>query len=1287
MMDLNPTWHHPTASVSEERGSYAGRSRLNPGWILILSTLMSLVLVGRDADGEVFFENRIRPLLAEHCHSCHSAQAEKVRGGLRLDTRAALLQGGDSGPAVVPGDPEHSRLILAVRGTDPDHIMPPAKEGRTRLPAEAVANLTEWVRQGAWFPPEKPSGKPTVRHWAFEPIRDWPAPATHNTSWSQTTIDAFILADLESRNAHPTPQADRRTLIRRATLDLTGLPPTPAEIDSFLADTSPEAWPHVVDRLLASPHYGERAARHWLDVVRYADTAGETADYPVPDAWRYRNYVVRAFNADTPYDEFVRDQIAGDILAREGPRERYADRVTATGFLALSRRFGFDSENYHHLTLQDTIDTLGQAVMGLSLGCARCHNHKYDPIPATDYYALYGIFESTLFAFPGSEQKQKRRTLVPLVPPSEAQSRWRDHQLRVATLVDQLRREGQSTPPIVLRSLDGLDGDFEMQAPASGGSRGVLVQPWLYEGPIAVTAEAQSPFKHAYALGVVGAQIPGGTNVYRLSQALPPGLQATPGSPERPLSLNLEFLVETNQTTGSGTHRFWLGPVGHSPTLVVLIGANEVRLRVGDRTQVLRRFSGPHWQAVQIRLDPKRRVLSGRVGSPTDTSEFADIPIDPDVWAGLLEIGLDSPETGEGERPGLRIDNIAIQTDEIPPISLQPMLAGTASEKAPSKSIPEQIRERVGLDGDLEFQEDGKPPVSPWNPGPNSEVRISRDAQSPLQNHYPFGTRGIRLPNSGAYNGFGLTLPQTWTASKNPRLSLGFEFRCTGVSAGSDGSWRFYAGHGGGTSAALELFITASQLVHRRADGKELALGLKAGGWYQVQLDLDLQARTFRGTVGDGTTTSPFSGSLASGWDGTIDYLFIDSYGHVPGVKPGLDADNFILQATPLPPAGLTAPVLAGTADERRQQVQALRAQMTEHAREIEAVRRELDRLLAEGPMELAYGVVEGTPHDARFQQRGEPEKPGDLVPRGFLKAVGGGRLPETARGSGRLELAQWLTRPEHPLTARVMVNRIWQQHFGNGLVKTPNDFGTRGQKPTHPELLDHLTYRFVTDGWSVKSLHRLILLSATYQQSTRLQAPNGEAPMEQYVGFTRRRLTAEEIRDGILAVSGDLDLTPGQAHPFPSPISWGYTQHGPYSAVYDHDHRSLYLMTQRLKRHPFLALFDGADPNASTPQRGSSTVPTQSLYFLNDPFVHRKAERLARDLIARHADDGARFDEVLMRSVGRPSSEEERLEFQSFLDRYRGRLAESEGRAANEAAWAAVIRVVWGGNEFLHVD
>ena len=233
-------------------------------------------------------------------------------------------------------------------------------------------------------------------------------------------MDRFLLARLEAESLKPAARADKRTLIRRATFDLTGLPPQPADIDAFLADNTPLAFDRVVDRLLASPDYGERWGRHWLDVVRYADTAGETADYPVREAFRYRNYVLASFNADKPYDRFVREQIAGDIYANEAPAEQHEELVTATGFIAISRRFGFDPQNYQHLTIQDTIDTLGQAVLGLSLGCARCHNHKFDPVNSTDYYALYGIFDSTRYAFPASEEVKRPRDFVPAVTAVEA---------------------------------------------------------------------------------------------------------------------------------------------------------------------------------------------------------------------------------------------------------------------------------------------------------------------------------------------------------------------------------------------------------------------------------------------------------------------------------------------------------------------------------------------------------------------------------------------------------------------------------------------------------------------------------------------------------------------------------------------------------------------------------------------------------------------------------------------------------------------------------------------------
>jgi hypothetical protein len=323
-------------------------------------------------------------------------------------------------------------------------------------------------------------------------------------------------------------------------------------------------------------------------------------------------------------------------------------------------------------------------------------------------------------------------------------------------------------------------------------------------------------------------------------------------------------------------------------------------------------------------------------------------------------------------------------------------------------------------------------------------------------------------------------------------------------------------------------------------------------------------------------------------------------------------------------------------------------------AKRLREAKKNRDRLAAEPlPVELAYAVAEGENKgrhkvgSARVQLKGDPEHPGKEVPRRFPTVLGGQALPPGVKGSGRLELARWLTDPANPLTARVMVNRIWQYHFGKGLVQTPSDFGTRGRPPTHPQLLDYLARRFVAEGWSIKAMHRLILLSRTYQLSGRDDEANAriDAGNDFLWRFARRRLDAESIRDTLLAVSGALDRSPGGPHPFPAPATWNFTQHNPFKAVYDSDRRSVYLMTQRIQRHPFLALFDGADTNASTAERVTSTTPLQALYLMNDPFVHAQARKFAARLLAERADDAARLDRAYALALGRLPSDAERSE------------------------------------------
>jgi hypothetical protein len=1220
-----------------------------------------------------FFEARIRPILVGTCFRCHGDA--KTSGELRIDSRERLLTGGESGPAIIPGKPDESLLIRAIQRQEDVSAMPPEKDKALR--ADQIADFIAWVKAGAIWP-EKSAKFEAVKHWAFEPVRDGATPEVQDKAWIKTSVDSFIRQKQEVAGVRPAPAADKLALIRRATFDLTGLPPTPAEVAAFVQDTSPAAFESVVERLLKSPAYGERWGRHWLDVVRYADTAGETADYPVPQAWQYRNYVIDAFNADKHYDEFLREQIAGDIRANQDPSERYAERVTATGYLAISRRFGFDSENYHHLTIQDTIDTLGHSVLGLSLGCARCHDHKFDALSMRDYYALYGIFDSSRYAFPGSEQKSKVRSLAPLVPPSEAQAKWREYEHRVAALASSLASQKQPMPTAVLRSLSDIDGDFELQAPAAGGSNGVLVPPWLYEGRIAVTAAAQSPFKNLHALGKVGASVPADAGPYRIAQAIHRAGDV--------LHVNLDFRVSAPDAAAKGVHRFALGVRDAAPAVEVLISAEALSLRQGETVEKLCDLKSNQWHNLQLILDLKGRSVSGRVGTPGEISEFAGKRFAADAAGVIDSVVFSSIGEQDARYPAIEFDNLGVQGAPLAPVSTEPPQQRTTADPTDDPvALTQQLQALTGIDGDFELQTNAQPPAAPWNPGPNSVVALSAKSQSPYQNIFAAGDLGMHMPNRGEYDGFGLTLP-TAKPDASGRLFAAFDFCCASQDAGGDGSWRYYLGHGPGNSAAVELFFNGKEFFRRSGDAREAVGPIAIGRWYQVQVALDLKGKTYSGTLAWSEGKTDFSGQLATGWDGAIDYSFIDSYGHIGGVRPALDADNFAVGDKPLPALdAMPVKVAASSLAERRTKAAELREQLAAMKSNIESQKRELDQLLAAGPFALAYGMAEGTPHNVRMQLRGEPDQPGDEVPRGFIKALGGGPLAAETAGSGRLELAQWLTRPENPLTARVMVNRIWQYHFGRGIVQTPNDFGVRGLPPTHPELLDHLATQFIRGGWSIKAMHRLIMLSATYQQATDSSAT--AAPLDLCASFARRRLSAEEIRDAILVVSGELDATSGREHPFPSPIGWGYSQHGPFSAVYDHNRRSVYLMTQRLKRHPFLALFDGPDPNATTALRLATTVPTQALFFLNDPFIHAKAEKWAQRLLAASADEQQQVDRAWLRAIGREPTESERAEATEFLAAYRTELAITHPDNAEGRALAAYLRTLIGSNEFLHVD
>jgi hypothetical protein len=776
-------------------------------------------------EGIAYFEKNIRPLLAANCYGCHSSKLASPMSGLTLDSKAGMLRGGKTGvPAVVPGRPEDSLIVAAVKHTANGLSMPP---GKTLAPAEIDA-LVAWIKMGAPDPRTEAASAAASsydwdkarKHWSFQPVNDPKPPLIASSEWNQSPIDAFIKAKLDEKKLAPQPRASKLTLIRRVTYDLIGLPPTPEEIDAFVKDTSPRAFEKVVDRLLASQQYGEKWGRHWLDVVRYADTAGDNADFPVPSMYRYRNWVIAAFNRDEPYDQFVREQIAGDLLAAKDDlasknKEDWQAKIVATGYLANSRRFGSRASEFH-LTIDDTIDNLGKGILGLTIACVRCHDHKFDPIPTADYYGLYGIFKSTNYAHSGTEI-----------------------------------------------------------------------------------------YPHTYGFTAL---------------------------------------------------------------------------------------------------------------NPADAAKL--------------------------------------------------------------KEVETQLS---GLDNHIEDIKANK-------------IKFASDADK------------------------------------------------------------------------------------RKAEQEDQANGRK--------------------------------------WSAAYPYL------------------------------------------------------------------------------EKAYSVSDGKPVNAKIMVRGEPGTLGPEVPRGFLTILGGQKLPPDEKGSGRLELAQWITDPKNPLTARVIVNRVWAWHFGQGIVATPDDFGARGEPPVNPGLLDYLTSRFIEDGWSIKKLNRRILLTRVYQMSSGTNDADAlKNSKNAYLWhFNRHRLDAEEFRDALLEVSGNLDLTPGGAQPFPPEMQWKYTQHNPFigaDAAYATNRRSVYLMQQRIRRQPFLELFDGADTNAETGVRPLTTTALQALYTMNDPFFHAQADALAIRVGMNFGSDAERLAYAYKLLYGRAPAPDEIREARQFLASARQSLADAatpEWQRAR-AVWASLMRVLLGANEFLTLD
>ncbi len=1193
---MTPGWRTSLPHRTPQLGSSHRRLILNSEFRLVLCRAALVLLTAALAlppargseplrDETEFFEKSVRPLLAEKCWPCHGS-AEKIKGGLRLTSRANILKGGDSGPAAVAGDAAGSLLVQATR-YDQEPKMPP----KGKLPDREIEVLARWVKMGLAWPDTMgttisaagelrvPDAGSKPRPWSFEPVRPVAVPPARNTSQAASPIDRFLLADLETNGLSPAGPADRRTLVRRATFDLIGLPPSPEEIDTFLADNSPHAFARVVDRLLASPRYGQRWGRHWLDVVRYAD-ARDLIQLPAEsdfrEAWRYRDWVVAAFNRDLPYTEFIRHQVAGDLLPPPSSGGINKDGLIATGMLAIADFVPGDVDKDQMIAdyVNDQVDVVSKAFLGISVACARCHDHKFDPVSIEDYYALAGIFFSTRL-IPGPVAGNTPLVRVPLLSPEElekVQAADAADKARLAALEQQLPDAADRAYVTFLHHL------ISQKIPAYLISASEYRQhpPGVASTPLAALGKGKKLNQKLLAgfvdyLDRVAAQT--SIDRHKTLRDLAAGMLVGSRLEESAASLGQELAA-------LGARR--AKDHAHSSRVHTLQEACLIRLRADD----------PH-----LVTDGDGRVVvwPNRACLPFDARPASPAP----------GPSRTSARINGHDRPVLKFDGKSLLSfpRRVPATGSLFAIFRADGAARPGHRLLGWEDSDAGKHGlGLMLENGGRLHAILRNEGRSGDLVDLRPHAGFELVCLTWGPKGVTLHRNGAPAGAGKGVESLSSDPAVAALHLG--------GPGSGGSPRF---HG--------------ELAELRVYDRELTDG-----------ERQLVQNELRAVWLDPVAPKPAQ------------------------IDPLTELFEELLSARG--PFWLPA-------DERNAMLPA-----DERSR-LENMSRELDALKKKPPRDIPRAVVvqdggpKGTRHegfkDVPIFLRGNSKRLGKTAPRGVPRSLQTTHEPppQILNGSGRLELAQWLARPDNPLTARVLVNRIWQHHFGEGLVRTPNDFGNRGERPSNAALLDWLAAQFVESGWSVKTMHRLIMLSSAYQQSSRApSAALAKDPDNRLFGrMNRRRLEAESIRDSLLAVAGRLDSAIG----------------GPSFADLAVPRRTVYLQSVRTGpgATDFGRVFDRADPGSIVGKRGESVVAPQALFFLNDPFV----SEMARALAARIAGEAPpanepRINRLYALALGRPPTPRE-------LDLGSRFLASVEGAGG----WERYCQLIVCQNEFLYID
>jgi hypothetical protein len=1116
---------------------------------VLLAVLAPAAVLRADDTGVEFFEKKIRPILVQYCYECHSADAKKLGGGLLLDSREGLRNGGDSGTVIVSGKSDESLLIQAVRYGGDVVKMPP----KGKLPAAAIADLEEWVKLGAPDPRTVAAAGKAGASWEeiLRVRRDWwslhplsrPVPPQTTTTGAEQPIDRFILARLESQGLAPGKPASDTVVARRLSLVLTGLPPAPQLVADFVSQSAteqerPAALERLVDSLLSSPQFGERWARHWMDVVRFTETHGNEWNYEVHHAWRYRDYLIRAFNADVPYDQFVREHVAGDLLAqpRWNEREHFNESVIATAFYRFGevnhddcislREIGFDLAD-------NQIDTLTKAFQATTVACARCHDHKLDAISARDYYALLGVLRSSRLVSHTLDAPQvnattmsRLRELKPALR-KELAALWHDD-------VPQIRR-------------------FMLAAQAKRANRADA-------GELANGLDPQRLEKWVVAFAVEKAP---------LEDPLEPWRRLVAAAGNDPALLPGEWRKLAEEYAKQDRER------------------SEFNQSQFTSYADFREAIPSDWQVAG----------QGLSAVPSRSGEFVLQGEGDAVVKSVLPAGRFSHHLSERLNGTLRSPVLPTGKKNI---SFRVMGQRSSALRLVSNNCQLNYKNYRALTS----------PEMQWvmfsPPDDRDSLRTYAELMTMFDNP-KFPDQLSALGNDPA----NYKLP--WEkAAENPRSFFGI------------------------TQAVLHDCPEPPrpELSHLRTllAGPEPSSFEDVAGCYATAIERAIQAWSDDKATDDDAF-----------W---LDYLLRRE-----------------LLSNKMPAAS---------------RLQALVAQYRQLEGELSLPR-------------IAPGIADG---GAGFEQpvfvRGDCQRPGEKVPRRYLEVLSTNAANFLAAGSGRLELAERIASPTNPLTARVMVNRIWQHLFGTGLVRTVDDFGHVGDLPSHPELLDFLAVKFIEDGWSVKRLIRAIVLTQAFQAASQPSAAARETdPQNRLLShYPARRLEAEAIRDLILATSGRLDksLYGMSVQPY---REQEYADRRLFPGPLDgNGRRSVYIKNNLMESPKFLGVFNFPGGKVAQGKRDVTNVPAQALALLNDPFVLQQADVWAGRLVQRPDSAIApRIDAMFEAALGRRPTDAEQPRFeQAAMQLAELHQMPSADLLKSRIVWKELAHAMFNLKEFIYI-